>query len=152
MRTIPRRAINIERALTAAIKPPIIAPGVVAVSRSRPSFILFNRILVYMPAAVHELATMATRLLAMATLIGRWRATVSMGTTIKPPPTPNIEPSKPATNPTPPNAQKFTSFKIVIGHGIIGHYMRSIIVLAVIASPSTEGRGNLRDCFAALLL
>src|SRR4030042_4454208 len=126
MRTSPRRALNIEGGITAAIKPPIIAPGVVAVSRSRPSLILFNRDLVYMPAAVHELATIATRLLAMATLIGRWRAKVSMGTMIKPPPTPNIEPVRPATKPTPPSAQKFTSFKIVIGHGIIGYYMRSI--------------------------
>jgi len=57
--------------MKAAAKPPMIAPGIVVDSRSRPSFTLVNWALVYMLAAVHELATMATKLLPIATWIGK---------------------------------------------------------------------------------
>ncbi len=79
-----------------------------------------------MLAAVHALATIATKLLPMAIWIGRWRAKVSMGTIKTPPPTPSIEPNKPATRPTPPNAQRFTTVKALVGHSIIGCKVGSI--------------------------
>jgi len=84
---------------------------------------------------VHELATIATRLLAMATWIGKWRAKVSIGTMRTPPPTPSAEPRSPATNPMPPNAQRFSprfsSFNSVVRHSSIGYCERSIKGYAV---------------------
>ena len=75
---------------------------------------------------MHEVATIDVKLLATAIWIGRWRTRVSMGTTIKPPPTPNIEPRKPENNPIPPSAQILTSFKPVARNSSTGTCSRSI--------------------------
>jgi len=59
-------------------------------------------------------ATIAIKLLPMAIWIGRCRAKVSIGTIKIPPPTPSVEPRRPATNPMLPSIQRFTSTKVIL--------------------------------------
>ena len=83
----------------AAIREPIIAPSVVAISRDMPIFMFDSPSFMYLLAAPLDVAMVDTRLAPAAYSIGTPSNMVSAGTTTIPPPSPLSEPTSPAATP-----------------------------------------------------
>ena len=108
---------------------PKMAPGIVAVSKSNPNLIFVILVFKYALAAVQELATIATKLLPMAICIGNFSTKVRIGTIIKPPPTPSIDPKMPAVNPAANSEQRLVIVSSIERNGSISFNIGSIYTL-----------------------
>ena len=88
---------------------PVTAPSVVATARKVATrrFVMLSG--TFLAAPADEVAATATIEVPTASLMSRWKTSVSTGTTTKPPPSPSREPTTPATTETPKNTSDNSS-------------------------------------------